>query len=88
MNELQKEVFERLLPHQKRMVEEYSELDERTGKLGMFLDSDKFDELDIDEQRDMVAQYHAMVLYRMSLGSRLERIQVKDIFFPVADGSL
>lgn len=56
-----------------RMVKEHDELHERLNKLSYFLDTNKFQNLPSDEQFDLINQYHAMVIYRLSLRRRLKR---------------
>ena len=56
-----------------RMVKEHDEVNERLNKLSCFLDSNKFQDLPSDEQFDLINQYHAMAIYRLSLRRRLKR---------------
>ena len=55
-----------------RIVDEKAELDERAGKLGDFVKSEKFHSLDSDMQSLMVKQYDVMKRYSVILGKRLE----------------
>lgn len=60
-----------------RMINEYYEINERTFKLGVFIqDNPKFKELDIEEQNDMNEQYKYMIKYCDKLGSRLKRLNI------------
>lgn len=56
-----------------RMVNEYDELVDRVEKLGKFLKTDTFKELDVLEKGDMETQYRAMEIYRLALRNRLKR---------------
>lgn len=77
-------VYNELPDYQKRMVDEYSELEERVTKLGQFMrpENKVWCSLNCEEQTDMWTQYHAMVIYKIALMSRLERANIKEIFFP------
>lgn len=55
-----------------RIVDEKAELDERAGKLGDFVKSEKFHSLDSEMQSLMVEQYDVMKRYSVILGKRLE----------------
>lgn len=55
-----------------RIVDEKAELDERAGKLGDFVKSEKFHSLDSEMQSLMVKQYDVMKRYSVILGKRLE----------------
>lgn len=55
-----------------RIVDEKAELDERAGKLGDFVKSEKFHSLDSEIQSLMVGQYDIMKRYSVILGKRLE----------------
>lgn len=61
-----------LPPHQKRVVDEKCELDERKQKLEAFFDTPTFAQLDHEEQGRMHAQHDAMVAYSRILGDRIE----------------
>ena len=39
----------------------------------VFIETEKYMSLPLEEQRDQVLQYHAMVIYRMALANRLKR---------------
>lgn len=54
-----------------RMLNEFKELDERVMKIVVFINSEKYLTLSLEEQRDLCDQYHAMVLYKSALGKRL-----------------
>lgn len=54
-----------------RIVDEKTELEERTDKLGNFIKSDKFFLLDEGMQGLMIEQYNVMKRYSVILGSRL-----------------
>ena len=60
-------------PFVERMVKDYDELNDRVNKLGVFIETEKYMSLPLEEQRDQVLQYHAMVIYRMALANRLKR---------------
>ena len=59
--------------YQKRMLNEYKELNDRCIKLEKFIMTDKFDELCEEEQFDMHQQLNYMKQYRRILKSRCER---------------
>lgn len=59
-------------PFIQRIVDEKAELDERVGKLGDFVKSEKFHSLDSEMQSLMVEQYDGMKRYSVILGKRLE----------------
>lgn len=59
-----------------RIVDEKAELDERAGKLGDFVKSEKFHSLDSEMQSLMVEQYDVMKRYSVILGKRLELLGV------------
>lgn len=58
-------------PFIQRIVDEKAELDERAGKLGDFVKSEKFHSLDSEIQSLMVEQYDVMKRYSVILGKRL-----------------
>ena len=58
--------------YQVRVVEEKKELDNKVEKLNVFIGSDKFDAVGIDEQNRMRNQLSAMVDYSNILGERIE----------------
>lgn len=60
-----------LPPHQKRVIEEKRELDERRQKLEAFFDTSTFAQLDADEQGRLNAQYNAMATLSRILSERI-----------------
>ena len=60
-------------PFVQRMVKEYYDLNDKVKKLSVFIGSDKYNTLPLDEQYDQVEQYHAMEIYRIVLARRLKR---------------
>lgn len=58
-------------PHQQRVVEEKSELDERRTKLGEFKNTDLFASLPWEEQERLNTQAHIMTMYSAILGERI-----------------
>lgn len=62
-------------PHQQRVVDEKSELDEKRVKLLKFISDPgtPFSRLDIDEQRRLGLQLHYMDEYSTVLGERIAR---------------
>ena len=60
-------------PHQQRVVDEKSELDEKTGKLGEFFSTEIYESLPEDEQTDLGAQHRVMEAYSDILGRRIAR---------------
>lgn len=55
-----------------RMLVEYEDLQDKLVKLGAFINSDKFKELD-DENRSLLnAQYHTMYTYKIILSRRIK----------------
>lgn len=59
-------------PFIQRIVDEKTELDERAGKLGNFVNSEKFYSLDSEMQSLMVEQYDVMKRYSVILSKRIE----------------
>lgn len=59
-------------PHEERVVEERRELDERIEKLGAFIDSDQFNDVDPDECTRLVQQHRVMVQYSSILELRIK----------------
>lgn len=55
----------------KRLITEESELSEKIEKLGLFLDTEKFKELDIEMQNLMIEQYNYMHQYDQVLVKRI-----------------
>lgn len=58
-----------------RLIEEFSQLNERVNKLHSFLGSTPFYNLDEDNRADLHLQYGCMVEYRKVLQRRIERLQ-------------
>jgi hypothetical protein len=61
-----------LPPHQKRVIDEKRDLDERKQKLEAFFETPTFAQLDDSEQGRLHAQHAAMVDYSRVLGDRIE----------------
>lgn len=63
-----------LQPHQQRVVDELSELKDKTSKLGAFiLDNPIYLKLDTEDQKDMQTQFDAMCIYCDALERRISR---------------
>lgn len=63
-----------LQPHQQRVVDEFSEIKDKTSKLGAFiLDNPIYLQLSSEEQEDMQTQYDAMCIYCDALERRISR---------------
>ena len=60
-----------LQPHQQRVVDEKNELDDKLAKLGAFLESDTFANLNIIERGQLHRQYQSMSEYSKILGERI-----------------
>ncbi len=60
-----------VLPHQQRVVDEKSELDERLAKLGAFVVTDTFNRLDSIERELLLEQEDAMNAYSDVLARRI-----------------
>ena len=60
------------LPHQQRVVDEKSELDEKLSKLDAFLRTDTFKRLRNEEQILLGRQATAMRIYSGILGERIK----------------
>lgn len=58
-------------PHQQRVVDEKSELDEKLSKLTAFYDTEIYRNLDHDEQKRLVKQADIMAEYSCILGDRI-----------------
>ena len=65
------DIAEESLPHQKRVVDEKAELDERREKLGAFKNSNMFHALPWQEQERLNAQAHLMTMLSAILGDRI-----------------
>jgi hypothetical protein len=61
-----------MLPHQQRVIDEKTELDERLGKLTAFFDTDLFPNFPQAEQDRMRRQAKHMKCYSDILGERIE----------------
>ena len=59
-------------PHELRVVEEKTQLDERLGKLVKFTCSEMFTSLDVAEQDLMILQQNLMVQLSHVLGCRIK----------------
>lgn len=55
-----------------RCMIEYIELEQRVQKIEKFVDTQAFDNLDIDQQQLLYAQYTAMQTYQTVLNMRIE----------------
>jgi hypothetical protein len=74
MNEDQKadEVDQEMLPHQKRVVQEKAELDEKVAKLDAFIaESETFKGLPADEKKRLLRQLVYMESYSAILAQRI-----------------
>lgn len=60
-----------MLPHQLRVVEEKTELDEKRRKLGEFKSTNLFASLPWQEQERLNTQAHIMTMYSAVLGERI-----------------
>ncbi len=65
-------IKKQLAPHQQRVVDEHTELSNKTFALSEFIESNTiFKTLDSDEQERMKEQLHYMEQYRDVLGRRM-----------------
>jgi hypothetical protein len=82
MDSRQEEAFNKLKPHEQRMVKEYEELSDRFVKLDKFISSDNeiWNKLDCEERDDMIMQRNAMHIYGMTLYRRLKRAHLPTVF--------
>ena len=75
--------------YQKRMIEEFKELNDRIVKLEHFLEApemkEKRDALSEDMIAAMHSQYSGMVVYRTSLAARLELLELAEDVFEYPD---
>ena len=64
-----------LLPHQQRVVDELSELKDKTNyvKEEDYLDNPIYLKLDTEDQKDMQTQFDAMCIYCDALERRISR---------------
>lgn len=73
---------EEVEPFVQRVIDEYNWLNVKYIKLSAFIDSDKMNELDAEDQDDLVYQANAMVAYISVLFKRIGRLLKK---YPVRD---
>lgn len=73
---------EEVEPFIQRVIDEYNELNVKYIKLSAFINSDKMNELDKEDQDDLVIQANAMVAYISVLDKRIGRLLKK---YPVRD---
>jgi hypothetical protein len=59
------------LPHEQRVIEEKSDLDEKINALGQFTETETLDNLSVQERVMLEAQYHAMCSYSAILALRI-----------------
>lgn len=69
-------------PFVQRVIDEYNELNIKYIKLSAFIDSDKMDELDKEDQDDLVYQANAIIAYISILDKRIDKLLKK---YPVRD---
>ena len=78
---VKKEMFEaQYISHESRtdrMMFEFGELAERIDKLESFLQSDEAKKLDMEEKTSLMAQFHAMSLYAITLTNRIDNRKKK-----------
>lgn len=55
-----------------RMLVEYEDLQDKLVKLGAFINSDEFKELDNENRSLLNAQYHTMYTYKVILSKRIK----------------
>lgn len=79
MNTKIEQIKANLPDYQQRMIDEYVELNDRIEKLSAFAQTETHHNLPGPEQADMCAQFHAMVIYKMTLASRLNRAGLEDV---------
>lgn len=61
------------LPHQERVIQEYTELAEKVQKLDLFIDSKIYNELELDDQHLLQLQLYVMSDYLSILERRIDR---------------
>lgn len=61
-----------LQPHQQRVVDERTELEDKLSKLQAFITSEKFSSIPDAEQGRLVLQHHIMNCYALVLEQRIE----------------
>lgn len=75
--------------YQKRMIEEFKELNERTMKLERFLEAPEMEEKRATLSEKMLSamhcQYSGMVVYRSNLADRLEMLGLAELDFEYPD---
>jgi len=64
------------LPHQQRVIDERTELIEKTTNLSEFIETDLFKSLVADEQERLKRQYAIMMDYCQVLTERIEAFMV------------
>ena len=57
--------------HQQRVIAERNELSQRIEKLSIFVNSDDFEAVDVDEKDRLLRQWGAMMKYRSILNERI-----------------
>ena len=60
-----------LKPHQQRVIDEKAELDEKVEKLGAFIHSDAFTNVETEERARLYRQFVVMKNYAKILGERI-----------------
>jgi hypothetical protein len=67
-----------MLPHQQRVVDEKTELDQKIVKLDQFIEGEVFETLPSDEQDRLVKQLRIMYRYFAVLGERIAAFPSQD----------
>ncbi len=62
-------------PYQQRVVDEHRDLTERLAKLVAFVESDRFDQVRLDEGNRMLRQRKAMESYAEVLRERIDAFE-------------
>ncbi len=62
-------------PYQERVIEEKAELDIKREALNAFIDSDRFDTIERNEQQWLVVQADAMTTYSCVLSQRIQNFR-------------
>lgn len=76
-------------PHQQRVIDEKTQLDDRLYKLADFLDGETFKTLPFDERQRLRDQHNAMHTYASILGQRIEHFNgAKVVLVQNSDGVL
>ena len=73
---------EEVEPFVQRVIDEYNELNVKYIKLSAFIDSDKMNELDKEDQDDLIIQANIMIAGISILNKRISRLLKK---YPVRD---